>query len=299
MNAFNIQAYLQEKKLLIDAELERLLPANDEVPPQLHEAMRYCLFAGGKRLRPILALAAAEAAGGNPDAIIREACALELLHTYTLVHDDLPSMDNDDYRRGRLTTHKVFGEAAAILAGDALQAEAFRILAEGCKTGSHKPETIVEVIHCLADACGPKGIIGGQVVDMASEGKVIEKDVLEYIHIHKTGRLLTASVMLGAILGESKKNQLKPLREYGDAIGLAFQITDDILDVLGSTEHLGKKVGSDEKRGKATYPGIMGMAEAKKMQAILYRQALDALTSFDAKAEPLRNIARIIIERNS
>jgi geranylgeranyl diphosphate synthase type II len=299
MRPLDIQSYLTARKQLIDSELERLLSCNDTPPRELHEAMRYCLFAGGKRLRPILALAAAEAAGGDAAAVISEACALELLHTYTLVHDDLPAMDDDDYRRGRLTTHKVFGEAIAILAGDALQAEAFALLARGVQNGRHAPEKMVRVIETVADACGARGVVGGQVVDILSEGKAITRDTLEYIHTHKTGRLITASVMLGALLAGTDRTVLQPLEAYGNAIGLAFQITDDILDVLGSTETLGKTVGADEKRGKATYPALLGLEQARSMQKNLYEKALAALSSLDEKAEPLRHIARVIIERSS
>lgn len=299
MKQFDVQTYLHEKKVIIDTALDKLLPPGDEFPPELHQAMRYCLFAGGKRLRPILALAAAEAVGGNPDTIINEACAIELIHTYTLIHDDLPSMDNDDYRRGCLTTHKVFGEAIAVLAGDALQTEAFKVLAGGLTAGIHKPEKIIKTIELLADACGSRGIIGGQVIDIASEEQTIERERLEYIHTHKTGKLITASVMLGAVLGAEADTGLEFLKNYGDAIGLAFQITDDILDIVGSTEKLGKEIGADTKRGKATYPGLMGMDAAKKIQKTLHEKACGALNSFGDKADPLRHIARVIVERNS
>lgn len=297
MGSFDIHLYLKKNKDLIDKTLDQILPACDDFPPQLHQAMRYCLFTGGKRLRPILSLAAAEAVGGNADSIAREACALEMIHTYTLIHDDLPAMDDADYRRSSLSTHKVFGEAVAILAGDALLTEAFNVLANGLKNGTHPPEKIAKIIQVVSDACGSKGLIGGQVVDIASEGKIIEKELLEYIHKHKTGKLITASVILGAILGEGKQEEIGYLREYSEAIGLAFQITDDILDILGSTSELGKKTGSDSEKGKATYPGIMGMNEAKKTQKTLFQQAINALQSFDEKAEPLREIAKIIIER--
>jgi geranylgeranyl diphosphate synthase type II len=298
MQPFNIQLYLREKKEMVDKALDKLLPAEKEFPPQIHQAMRYCLFAGGKRLRPILALAAAEAVGGNPESIISQACALELIHTYTLIHDDLPAMDNDDYRRGHLSTHMVFGEAVAILAGDALLTEAFRVLAGNFSNDNHSPEKIIEIIRMLADASGSKGIIGGQVVDLDSEGKVIEKDLLDYMHTRKTGHLITASVTLGAILGGAEEKTIRCLKQYGMATGLAFQITDDILDVRGSTENLGKQIGSDNKKGKATYPGILGMDEAIKKQTVLFRQAIDALQSFDEKANPLRGIAKLIIERD-
>jgi geranylgeranyl diphosphate synthase type II len=298
MQPFDIQLYLREQKERVDKALDKVLPAEKEFPPQIHQAMRYCLFAGGKRLRPILALAAAEAVGGNPESIISQVCALELIHTYTLIHDDLPAMDNDDYRRGRLSTHKVFGEAVAILAGDALLTEAFRVLAGNFSNDNHSPEKIIEIIRMLADASGSKGIIGGQVVDLDSEGKVIEKDLLDYMHTRKTGYLITASVTLGAILGGAEEKTIQCLKQYGMATGLAFQITDDILDVRGSTENLGKQIGSDNKKGKATYPGILGMDEAIRRQAVLFQQAIDALQGFDEKSNPLRGIAKLIIERD-
>jgi len=297
MGLFDIKGYLQENKQLIDEALDGLLPAQDVFPPQVHKAMRHCLFAGGKRLRPILACAACRAVGGDPGVVVQEACALELIHTYSLIHDDLPAMDDDDYRRGCLSTHKVFGEAIAILAGDGLLTEAFAVLTRGFRNTPHAPEKLLEVIHLVAEACGSRGLIGGQVVDLESEQKVIEKDLLEYIHNNKTGKLLTASVLLGALLGGADRDKTGRLEQYGRAIGLAFQITDDILDILGSTEELGKKVGSDLDKGKATYPGIMGMDASKKMQQKLYEDACSALEGFDEKAEPLRAIAKLIVER--
>ncbi|MCX8043246.1 MAG: polyprenyl synthetase family protein [Desulfobacterota bacterium] len=291
--------YLNDRKQMVDAELDRLLGHCATTPPELHEALRYCVFAGGKRIRPILALAAAEALGGRPDDVVREACALELIHTYTLVHDDLPSMDDDDFRRGRPTMHTVYGEAIAILAGDALQAEAFAVLAGSTR---HRPEKLLQVIHMLAEACGPRGIVGGQVVDILSEGKTVSRETLEYIHHHKTGCLITASVMLGALLASTATTParyLDALKTYGDAIGLAFQITDDILDVTGTSETMGKTAGVDQKRGKATYPSIIGLEEARIAQKRLYHKALTALDVFQEEADPLRHIARVIVERSS
>ena len=293
----DLDAYLEEKKALIDGYLDQLLPARDAFPPLLHQAMRYCLCAGGKRIRPILAFAAAEAVGGNPDIMVQEACALELIHTFTLIHDDLPSMDNDDYRRGMPTTHKVFGEAMAILAGDALLTEAFKILACGFNRGAHKAEHMVEIIKIVAEASGSQGVVGGQVVDLDSEGKVIATSRLEYIHRHKTGTLITASLILGGILGGASSEEIEHLKAYGESIGHAFQITDDILDVQGSNAELGKNTGSDQKKRKATYPSIIGMEEAEKKQLELYRRALESLESFDGRADHLRKIALYIIQR--
>jgi len=290
--------YLEKQKIAIDEALDTLLPPEDQFPPQLHKAMRYCLFAGGKRIRPILAIAAAEAVGGNPENIIQEASALELIHTFTLIHDDLPAMDNDDYRRGVLATHKVFGEAMAILAGDALLTEAFKILSLGCRSGLHKPDHIVEIIEVVAEASGSRGIVGGQVVDIDSEGKTIDKEHLEYIHHHKTGSLITASVLLGGTLAHGTNQEIEHLKTYGTAIGLAFQITDDILDVTGSSEELGKSTGSDCNKGKATYPRILGIDQAEGKKRELYQEAIHALHSFDEKADHLRELGLYIIERH-
>ena len=295
----DLKTYLQKKKILIDKALEELLPPEDEFPTQLHKAMRYCLMASGKRIRPILALAAAEAVGGNPDTIIHEASALELIHTFTLIHDDLPAMDDDDYRRGILTTHKVFGEAMAILAGDALLTEAFNILSMGFKKGTHQATHIVEIIKVVADASGSKGIVGGQVADLEAEGKMIEEKAVEYIHNHKTGSLITASVILGGTLAGGSNKEIVHLKQYGESIGLAFQIKDDILDITGSAAEIGKKPGSDENKKKATYPSIVGLEVAEKRQRDLYQLSLEALESFDSKADHLREIALYIIERSS
>ena len=220
----DLQKYLAEKKAAVDQALETVIAPESTYPVSIHKAMRYCLFAGGKRLRPILALAAAEAVGGDGRAILREACALELIHTYSLVHDDLPAMDNDDYRRGVPTTHTVFGEALAILAGDALLTEAFKLLAGGGASGQHTAAQLLAIIELLAEACGSRGLIGGQVVDLESEGKAIDASVLDYIHSQKTGKLIIASVELGARLAGGSPDQVECLRSYGAAIGLAFQI---------------------------------------------------------------------------
>jgi len=298
MKIFDISTYLKEKKELVDKTLDSILPEKDCFPPQLHNAMRYCLFSGGKRLRPILAIAAAEAVGEDYHKMLNEVCALELIHTYTLIHDDLPSMDNDDYRRGHLTTHKVFGEAIAVLAGDALQTEAFNILSETEKS-CFSPEIKITIIRLISAACGSKGVIGGQTVDIESEGKKISMELLNYIHTHKTASLITASILSGAVLANADKEQLTDLNNYGEAIGLAFQITDDILDITSSTEQLGKTVGKDQKMKKVTYPSLMGLDETAKMQQKLYKKSIDSISSFDDKAKPLREIAKLIIERKN
>ena len=291
--SFDIAHYLKDRADLVDRTLASVLPPLDCRPGRLHESMRYAVLGGGKRLRPVLAMAAAEAVGADSDALLREACALELVHTYTLVHDDLPAMDDDDFRRGRVATHKMYGEATAILAGDALQPLAFAVLA----SGAHSAEKKIEAIRLLAEACGSQGIVGGQMVDIESEGKHIDAADLDYIHRHKTGCLLRASVLLGAVLGGCSPEQYRRLSDYGEAIGLCFQITDDILDVLGTSAELGKPAGSDQVRGKATYPSINGMEASRSRQSELYSDAIAALDIFDGRAEPLREIARLIIER--
>jgi len=292
--SLDIVRYLKDRAAQVERTLEAVLPPHDCRPDRLHESMRYAVLGGGKRLRPVLAMAAAEAVGADPAVLIREACALELLHTYTLVHDDLPAMDDDDYRRGRQATHKVYGEATAILVGDALQALAFGLLA----AGDHSAEKKIGVIRLVAEACGSQGVVGGQVVDIESEGTQIDAAVLDYIHQHKTGCLLRASVLLGAVFGGCSPEQHHRLSSYGEAIGLCFQITDDILDVLGTSDELGKPAGSDQARGKATYPSIHGMEASRRRQSELYSDAIAALDTFDEKADPLRGIAHLIIERN-
>ena len=292
--SLDIARYLKDHAELAERTLEDILPATGCRPERLHEAMRYAVLGGGKRLRPVLAMAAAEAVGADPGELVREACALELLHTYTLVHDDLPSMDDDDYRRGRRATHMVYGEPMAILVGDALQTLAFEVLAAGAHSAAKK----VDVICLVSESCGSQGVVGGQVVDIESEGKQVDVAVLDYIHRHKTGCLLQASVLLGGVLGGCSQEQHNRLSSYAEAIGLCFQITDDILDVLGSSDELGKPAGSDQQRGKATYPSIHGMEASRRRQAELYSEAIAALDMFDEKAEPLRAIAKLIIERN-
>jgi len=291
--AIDIARYLAERVELVERTLTTLVPEQDVRPERLHGAMRYALLAGGKRLRPVLAMAAAEAVGADPAVLVREACALELVHTYTLVHDDLPAMDDDDYRRGRPATHKAYGDAAAILAGDALQTLAFGVLA----SGDHSSDKKIEVICLVAEACGSRGIIGGQMVDIESEGKTVDAGELDYIHRHKTGCLLRASVLLGAVFGGCSTAQYRRLSAYGEAIGLCFQITDDILDVLGTSDEIGKPAGSDEARGKATYPGIHGMDASRRRQSELYAEALAGLDTFGENADALRELARLVIER--
>ncbi|MFQ5442110.1 MAG: polyprenyl synthetase family protein [Thermodesulfobacteriota bacterium] len=296
MDNFNLDKYLKEKRELVDRGLQTLLAGEDTYPQTIHRAMRYSLFAGGKRLRPVLVLASAESVGGGSGHALNTACAFECIHTYSLIHDDLPAIDNDDLRRGRATCHKAFGEAMAVLAGDALLTSAFEMI--GATEGVEEKK-VLKVILETAGAAGSMGMIGGQVVDIESEGKDITYPVLEYIHIHKTGRLILASVKSGAILGGADEERLNALIRYGEAVGLAFQIMDDILDVEGTAEELGKTTGGDEVRGKATYPSVLGLEESRQRARELVDAALQALSGFDASADPLRAIAGYIISRRS
>jgi len=296
----DLKLYLQERCELIDSRLETAMPAADEFPYSLHRSMRYSLFAGGKRIRPVLLLAAAEAVGGDVSVALPAACAMEMIHTYSLVHDDLPAMDNDDFRRGIPTNHKVFGEAVAILAGDALLTQAFILLSSQAFAASLSPERILAVINEMATAAGSRGMVGGQIVDMESEGKQdLDLPTVQFIHTHKTGVLIKAAVKCGALLGCADEVLLSALIRYGEAIGLAFQIYDDILDIEGTTEEIGKDAGSDEARGKATYPAVIGIRESRKRAAELLELALDAIAGFDAQADPLREIARYVLSRKS
>jgi geranylgeranyl diphosphate synthase type II len=294
-----LKDYLKNRSALVDLALDRWLPAEDYLPQSLHQAMRYSIFAGGKRLRPILMIAASEAVGGSAQQVMHAACALEMIHTYSLVHDDLPAMDDDDFRRGRPTNHKVYGEATAILAGDALLTEAFRLLADIEANQSVPPETVLRVIELVARYAGSHGMVGGQVVDMESEGKEIDFPTLEYIHTHKTGGLILASVQVGALLGGGDEEQFAALTRFGGAAGLAFQIADDILDVVGDQAELGKNVGSDQARGKATYPSLLGLSEARQRADELCDIAVESLAPLGPAAETLQALARYIVSRNS
>jgi geranylgeranyl diphosphate synthase type II len=292
----DLDKYLAERTELVNAALKDLLVREDEYPKSLHSAVHYSLFAGGKRLRPVLTLAAAEAVGGTIKDALNAACAIECIHTYSLIHDDLPALDNDDVRRGRPTCHKEFGEAMAILAGDALLTAAFELIG---RTPSTRPEDVLRVICEVARAAGSTGMIGGQVVDIESEGGSVPFPVLEYIHIHKTGEMIMAAVRCGGILGGGTERDLDRLTRYARAIGLAFQITDDILDVVGASVLMGKTAGADESRGKVTYPSHIGMDESKERAEELVGIGIEALAGFDESADPLREIARFVISRRS
>ncbi len=295
----DLSAYLRARTDLVDAALDRWLPGKEALPPRLHEAMRYSVFAGGKRLRPVLMIAACEAVGGAYQQVLHAACAMEMIHTYSLIHDDLPAMDDDDFRRGRPTNHKVYGEANAILAGDALLTEAFRLLADPEANRGVDPGVTLRVIETVARCAGSHGMVGGQVVDMESEGKPIDFATLQYIHTRKTGALFLASIQAGAWLGGGSDEQMTALTRYGETAGLAFQIADDILDIIGDQAQIGKDVGSDLARGKATYPALLGLSEARRRADELRDLALAAIKPLGAPAEPLRAIARYIVDRTS
>ncbi len=299
MVALDLKEYLKEKKRLVDEFLDDYLPKADIHPKILHEAMRYSLFAGGKRVRPILAIAACEAAGGNIDTALPAASAIELIHTYSLIHDDLPAMDNDDYRRGRPTNHKKYGEAIAILAGDALLTTAFDVLADRKLNSRIDSDALIYIIKTLASASGSTGMVGGQAADIQASGKEVNLPEVEYIHIHKTGALIRASVCIGAIAGNASKDEFHVLTRYGECIGLAFQIADDILDIEGNKDETGKDIGSDIAKEKVTYPSVIGISESKNLAKELIGKAIEAISTLGEKAEPLREIARYIIERKS
>jgi len=296
----DLKSYLKEQCQRIDSALDLFLPKETELPHSLHKAMRYSVFAGGKRVRPILMLAACQAVGGDTEHAIPTACAMEMIHTYSLIHDDLPAMDNDDFRRGNPTNHKVFGEAIAILAGDGLLTEAFKLISDPRHGVGTPAEARLAVIREIAVCAGSYGMVGGQVVDMESEGKEdIDLPTVQYIHTHKTGALIKAAVVAGAILGGADERQLAAITRYGEAAGLAFQIADDILDIEGTTEEIGKDAGSDEARGKATYPAVMGLAAAKLEAQAMMDEAMRALDVFGSEADPLREIAKYIVQRKN
>lgn len=293
----NLREYLQRRRRLADDALMRWLPGKNEFPPKVHQAMHYSLFAGGKRLRPILTLAATEAVGGHADDALPLACALELIHTYSLIHDDLPAMDNDDLRRGKPTSHRVFGEALAILAGDALLTEAFHLMSRPELMKGVPPRRRLRAICEVAHAAGSLGMIGGQTMDMICEGKKVKPHLLEYIHTHKTGALLTAAVTAGAILGGASARQYRALQGYGEKMGLAFQVVDDLLDLQGEPRKLGKAARKDQSRGKATYPSLYGISESQRQAESLVKEAVFCLNALDRRAAPLREIAGFIVKR--
>lgn len=294
-----IEQYLKTKKAEVDQALERYITKERKYPENLYKSMNYSVAAGGKRLRPILAIAASEAIGGEQAQVMPLACALEMIHTFSLIHDDLPSMDDDDLRRGIPTNHKVFGEGIAVLAGDALLAEAFYCMTHPELLDAVPAPLLLEVVRDVSSATGPRGMVGGQVIDIESEGKDLTVADLESLHLYKTGKLLTVSVTSGAKIAGANSEQLEAITRYGEAVGLAFQIADDILDIEGTEEEIGKPIGSDINKKKATFPAIVGMKESKERAMELIDIAIGAIKDFSPQADPLRGIARYIIERRS
>jgi geranylgeranyl diphosphate synthase type II len=293
--SMSLTSYRQSRQKEIDRALDRFLPKESAPPATLHKAMRYSLFAGGKRLRPILCLAAAEACGGTRAGAMPLACALECIHTYSLVHDDLPSMDNDDFRRGRATCHKVFGDGVAILAGDALLTIAFEIVAQA--KGSRRHD-VRELLRELSVAAGSRRLIAGQVADLEAEGKIVTRAQLRYIHQNKTAAILTSSVRLGAMSANATEKQLSAMTEFGRALGLAFQVIDDILDVTQTSEKLGKSAGKDAAAHKATYPAVIGLDKSRAEAQRLTKKAHGALESFGHKAGRLHELANYLLQRD-
>jgi geranylgeranyl diphosphate synthase type II len=294
----DLKEYLNEKKELVD-DFFRSYYREQHTPSILQEAMLYSLFAGGKRIRPVLALASYETCGGNPTDIVPYASTLELIHTYSLIHDDLPAMDNDDLRRGKPTSHKVYGEAIAILAGDALLTDAFTILSDSSFSDNIRVPNLMRALQEVARASGLKGMVAGQVQDILSENREPDEKTLRFIHTHKTAALIRASVRIGPILYGSGERVLDALSEYGDRIGLAFQVIDDILDIEGDTEELGKTVGSDQKINKMTYPRLYGIQRSREIAAGLIADAKSSLGIFSSEADPLRVIADYLLSRKS
>ncbi|MEG3955604.1 geranylgeranyl diphosphate synthase CrtE [Microcoleus sp. herbarium2] len=295
-SSFDLSTYLAKRKEAIEVALDSALPVI--YPEKIYEAMRYSLLAGGKRLRPILCLASCELAGGTTSMAMPTACALEMIHTMSLIHDDLPAMDNDDYRRGKLTNHKVYGDDIAILAGDALLTYAFEFIAT--KTENVPPQQVLQTIAHLGRASGAGGLIGGQVVDVESEGKTdVSLETLNYIHAHKTGALLEACVVCGAILASASEADLQRLSRFAKNIGLAFQIIDDILDITATQEELGKTAGKDVQAGKVTFPSLWGIEESRRQASQLVAEAKAQLAVFGSKALPLLAIADFITSRSN
>ena len=294
MNSFDLNSYLSSKRKQINQALDSIFAITSS---KIVKAMKYSLMAGGKRIRPVLCIAAAETVGGQSEDVFNAACALEMIHTYSLIHDDLPAMDNDDIRRGQPTCHVAFDEATAILAGDALLTLAFEVLSSTEFVQDNHVRNWMNVIHTLSTAAGYKGMIEGQMQDMAGEGHLLCLEDLENMHALKTGALIEASVTVGAILGKGSPDQIQQLKTYSKNIGLAFQVTDDLLDVEGDPNVMGKDAGSDQARSKSTYPALLGIEQSKQFAKKLVNNALKALDYFDNKAQPLRAIAYYIVDR--
>ncbi len=293
-----LKAYLTKKRKLVDAALHGFLEKEKTKPGVIHKAMRYSVFAGGKRLRPVLCLAGAEVCGGNSARVMPTACALELIHTYSLIHDDLPAMDDDDFRRGRPTSHKVFGEGMAVLAGDALLTFGFELIAGNARIKGVSSESVVRVLEVVAKGIGTLGMVGGQVADMEASGKKHSARELGFIHEHKTGSLITASLVSGAMLVGAAPSQVKALENYGENIGLAFQIVDDVLDIVGDKKLLGKR-GSDQDNNKLTFPAVYGLELSKKKAQAAVAKAKKALGVFGERAKVLSALADYMVERQN
>jgi geranylgeranyl diphosphate synthase type II len=294
---FDLSGYIENKNRQINAALIKIFDGAQSSEP-IVKAMKYSLMAGGKRIRPILCLAAAEATGGKLQTVMPAACALEMVHTYSLIHDDLPAMDDDDLRRGKPTSHVAFDEATAILAGDALLTLAFQVLSSVKASDENQASNWLKIIQLISSAAGYQGMIRGQMLDMAAEGQHLTVEELQSMHSLKTGALIEASLLCGAWLANARKYQVENLKAYARSIGLAFQVADDILNVEGNTRKMGKAVGTDKLRLKSTYPALLGIDSSKKFAQNLVDGALQALEDFDKKAEPLRALATYIIERN-
>ena len=295
-NSGSFEEHLSRQQARVDRALERLTPSENDYPPSIHQAMRYSLFAGGKRVRPLLCLDSAGAVSDDAPGVEAPAAALEMIHTYSLIHDDLPALDNDDYRRGKLTCHKVYGEALAILAGDALLTRAFQVVAEAEEMDAARRAAILGE---MARAAGTvNGMIGGQVADLEAEAKPVVAEHLHYIHRAKTGALIRGAARIGAIAAGASREQLEALSCYGEQIGLAFQIVDDVLDVVASSEGLGKTAGKDAQQQKATFPALYGVEKSRELAAEARQRAVEALVMFGARAERLRELAALIVERS-
>jgi geranylgeranyl diphosphate synthase type II len=295
----NVHGYLKKRQGLIDRTLHRYLGKCPQHPEKLFEAMQYSVFSGGKRIRPILTLAVGELFGAKQKTLLPFACALELIHTYSLIHDDLPALDNDDLRRGKPTSHKRFGEGIALLAGDALLTEAFDLIARMKGVRALKPEVVLDLIHELAGAAGMDGMVGGQSIDLETEDQVVNLATVEYIHLRKTGALILVAARMGAIIGKAAPKDLGKVSRYGEYLGLAFQITDDILDVDGESSEVSKAETRAAKGSRATYPSVVGLPAARGRAEELLERCLKEMKTFGKEAEPLREIARYVVERAS
>lgn len=291
-----VNQYCKMQGAIIDEAMKKLLPQACPYGQELYEAMSYSLFAGGKRLRPILLMSAVDAVGGNGIDYLPVACSLEMIHTYSLIHDDLPAMDNDDYRRGKLTNHKVYGDGMAILAGDALLTAAFEV---GLNQPDVEPKVLLAAMREIAVAAGSQGMVGGQAIDLMSEGKSLDIETLRAMHAAKTGALFRAAIRAGAILAGASESELEALTVYAEQFGLAFQISDDILDIVGETAVLGKAAGSDERNNKATYVSVYGLSEAQRLLGQAVELAVTSVDIFGERAEFLRQLAGYLNTRNS